>query len=105
PAIARTIATALGETHACHQRDCPKGQNYSPQLHSSMSHLVEDNVDCQWVSNLFGEVLEIIMIVSRPFPTIPIIGVAGGNHHHAAFIVENGAMMDLFAFLPIVILP
>src|ERR1051326_363358 len=62
-------------------------------LGSSMGHRVKDNVDCERVGDFFREMLEVIVIVAFPLPAVAIVGIVRGNHHHAALVVEDGAMV------------
>src|SRR5882672_5213821 len=67
----------------------------------SVGHCVEEDVDSERIGRLFSEMLEVIMVVAFPFPTIAVVGVVGGEHHDPAFIIEDGAMMGYSpAFFP-----
>ena len=59
----------------------------------SVSHGVKDHIDGERVSDLFGEVLEIKMVVAFPLPSVTIVGVVRGKAHNAAFIVKDDSMM------------
>src|SRR6185503_21362113 len=51
-----------------------RGQN-------SMRHGVKDNVDAERVGNFLRKMLEVVMIVALPFPTVAIVSVVRGDHH------------------------
>src|SRR6266568_5439208 len=63
-----------------------RGQN-------SVRHRVKDDVDGERVGNFLREMLEVVVVVALPFPAVAIVGVVRGDHHHAALVVEDRAVM------------
>src|SRR6266700_3260762 len=59
----------------------------------SVGHGVKNDVDGERVGDFLREMLEVVVIVALPFPAVAIVGVVRGNHHHAAFVVEDRAVM------------
>src|SRR5437773_3288154 len=62
-------------------------------LSGSVGHGVKDNVDAERVGNFLRELLKVIVVVAFPFPAVAIVGVVRGDHHHAALVVEDRAVM------------
>src|SRR6185503_15686958 len=54
-------------------------------------HGVEDDVDAERERALLGELAEVILVLALALPTVPVVGVVGGDDHHAAAVVMEGA--------------
>jgi hypothetical protein len=46
-----------------------------------MGHRVRDNINRQWISDIFTESVEKVDVVAFPLPPISIIGVEATEHH------------------------
>src|SRR5438270_11876490 len=99
------LAHDSGRRQLCPERalDAPSATTYARV--SSMSHLVEENVNRNRIRDLLRKMLEEVMVIAFPLPTVSVVGVVSRDHHHAPFVVVNRAMMNLAAFFPIVVLP
>src|SRR5262245_21606079 len=65
----------------------------------SVSHSVKNHINGERVSDLFGKVLEVEMVVTFPLPSIAVVGVVRGKTHDAPLIVKDDPMMhDAAAF-------
>src|SRR5262245_14479396 len=66
----------------------------------SMGHGVKDNVNSERVGAFFGKLVEIILVLPFAFPTVAKVGVVANHDHHPAFVVEDGAVVDLAGVRP-----
>src|SRR5438132_1276263 len=70
-----------------------------------MSHLVEENVNRNRIRDLLRKMLEEVMVIAFPFPTVSVVGVVSRDHHHPPFVVVNRAMVNFATLFPIVVFP
>src|SRR6185295_15350231 len=71
----------------------------------SVRHRVEDDVDAERISALLGKLAEEILIFLFALPTVAIVGIVAGDHHHMPFLVEQSPNMHITAFFAVVIFP
>ena len=62
-----------------------------------MRHDVNDDIDREAVGDLLGMILEILVILALPLPTVAVIGVVQSHHHNPASGVEDHPMANLGA--------
>lgn len=61
-----------------------------------MRHDVKDDIDRDGVGDLLGMILEILVILTVPLPTVAVIGVVQSHHHNPA-LGEDHPMVNLGA--------
>src|SRR6266516_4431942 len=56
---------------------------------TSMRHQVKDDVDAKGISHSLGELVEVIFVLTLPFPTIADVAVVDGENHNPLAVVEQ----------------
>src|SRR5213594_3764406 len=62
---------------------------------SLVRHCVEEDVESEWIVFLLREFAEKPGIRALLFPAIAIVRVVADHYHHAAFVVEDPAEMNV----------
>jgi hypothetical protein len=65
-----------------------------------MRHEVEDDVDAEWIGDLFRELTEEQFVLALPFPAVADVAVVNGQDHHPLPVVEKCPDVNLLRSFP-----